>query len=63
MRLSSNTRMPAPSRRNVGYHTALSERDRETLDRIARRMGCSRADALGRAIRLLELVQTREVAS
>ena len=50
-----------PRRRNVGYHTALSEADRETLDAIARRMGCTRADALGRAIRLLDLVQERGV--
>ncbi len=50
MRLSSNTRMPAPRpRKTVSFHASMEEPIRELADTLARRMGCSRSEAIGRA--------------
>jgi len=54
--------MPEHPHRDIGFHLTLSEQDRELLDRLAHRMGCSRTETISRALHLLEAIQQRQDA-
>lgn len=44
---------------DVAFHLTLSEEDRELLDTLAQRMGCSRTETIARALHLLQAVQEK----
>lgn len=50
-------------KRPIRFALTLTTADRELADALARRMGCSRTEAISRALHLLDSVQEKRAAS
>lgn len=47
------------ARRDVEFHLTLRAEDRELLDALAERMGCSRTETISRALHLLKAMHEK----